>query len=701
MTGRVTGVGLAVAALALPTLLGVMGSAAAQERPTTPPPAGPLRPAPFPPFQEAVLSNGLRILVVENHRQPIVSLSLSFPAGEVHDPAAKEGLAGMVASLLTKGAGTRTAEQVAEAIEGAGGSLGAAATPDFLIMSTTVLTPSLPLAFELVADAVIRPTLPESEIGLLRTQTLSGLQLELSQPSSIARRASLKALYGAHPYGRGATPASVRAITRADLVAFHRARIRPGGSLMVVAGDVTLAEVRRFATRVFGGWSGAPAATAAVPVPPARERTEILLVHRPGSVQSNLVVGNLTYQPTDPRHYAATVANRVLGGGADSRLFLILREQKSWTYSPFSGLSRRRGLGTFTASAEVRTEVTDSALTELLAQLRRIRDEAIPSAELEAAKGALVGSHPLSIETADQVAGAVANARLLGLPNDYVQTYRVRLGAVTAADAQAAARGVIRPDAAVIVVVGDGQKIYEKIKDLAPTTIQDPEGKPVSVDDLVPKPTALDLDLSRLVARRDSFAILLQGNSLGWLRGVLERTPQGYRYTEDTRLAGLVQQTTILEMDPQSATQTIKQTGSVQGQPVSIDVTFTGGRARGTARSPDPQTGQVRSVTIDTAIVAGTLDDNAIQALLPAFRWAPDARWRLNVLSASQGELRVVTLAVTGTEPVAIGTEQVEAYRAELSGGAQGFTFWVSTTAPHRLLKIGIAGAPVEFVRAP
>ncbi|HJR35642.1 MAG TPA: pitrilysin family protein, partial [Gemmatimonadales bacterium] len=298
------------AAAALLTLAGA-AQLPAQEYPKTPPAPGPLTPAPFPPFRETVLPNGLRLLVVESHKQPVVSISLSFPAGSSVDPAGKEGLASMVAGLLTKGAGTRTADQISDAIEGAGGSLSAGAGPDFLAINSTVLTPSLPLAFELLGDVAVRPTFPASEVELLRTQSLSGLQVALTQPENIADRAFRRAIYGAHPYSRSELPASLKAITREDLVRFHRSRLRPGGALLVLAGDVTLAEARRLALRAFQGWTGTSAAVPPFPTLPDRPRTELLLVHRPGSVQSNIVVGNLTYPATDPRTYAATVANQV------------------------------------------------------------------------------------------------------------------------------------------------------------------------------------------------------------------------------------------------------------------------------------------------------------------------------------------------------------------------------------------------------
>jgi zinc protease len=682
-------------------LLAMAAPLAAQTYPKTPPPAGPLTPAPFPPFQEAVLPNGLRIVVVESRKQPIVSLSLSFPAGGVFDPAGKEGLAEMVAGLLTKGAGNRTADQISEAIEGAGGPLGAGAGSDFLSITSTVLKTSLPLAMELIGDAVVRPGFPEQEVELLRTQTLSGLQVALTQPDAIADRSFLRTIYGENPYGRSASPTSVKAITRADLVAFQRGRLRPAGALLVVAGDVTLREVRTLAIRTFQGWTGAPPIAPVFRAPALRAKTDLILVHRPGSVQSNIIVGNLTYPPTDPRTYAATVLNQVLGGGASSRLFMILREGKSWTYGAYSRYARRKGIGFFQARTEVRTEVTDSALKELLVQLRRVGTETVPAAELEAAKGSLTGSFPLSIESADQVAGAVADARLYGLAPDYIQTYRVRLGAVTAAQAQAAARSTIRPDAAAIIVVGDGARIYDQIKGIAPVSIVDVEGKPLTRDDLSPKVAALDLDLAALVPRRDSFKISFQGNEIGYQRGLLDKTADGFRYTEATQLAGILNQTTTLELDAAARIKSVKQEGKQSGQDVMIDVVYSGGRAKGNAAAIDPQTQRVKKLTVDTAVVEGTIDDNSIQALLPALKWKPGAKWTMNVMSAGQGEIKPWTLAVSGTETVTVGGKPVEAYRAELTGAASPFTFWVSTAAPHLLLKIAIAAAPVEIIRIP
>ena len=272
--------------------LAVLPVALVAQAPTRAPAPGPVKPATLPDFQETTLRNGLRMMLVESHRQPVVSIALMMPAGNVYDPAGREGLADLVSSVLTKGAGSRTAEQVASAIEGVGGSIGASSTPDFLNVRANVLSPNAPLAFELVGDAVTRPTFATKEVELARTQAASGLQLEQSNPAALAQRYFAAQLYGKHPYGRRPSPTSVRALTMENLRDFQRTRLVPRGALLVVAGDIGLPRARQLAEQYFGGWTGRPGADITRPQPPARARTEIVLVHRPGSVQSNIVVGN-------------------------------------------------------------------------------------------------------------------------------------------------------------------------------------------------------------------------------------------------------------------------------------------------------------------------------------------------------------------------------------------------------------------------
>ena len=682
-------------------VLSPAGAAAQTPRyPTSPPPPAPLTPAQFPPFQEARLANGLRLVVVESHDQPVVSLSLAMPAGSAYDPTAKEGVADMVAGLLDKGAGARSAEQIAAEIEGIGGSIGAGAGPDFLTASSTVLTPHADLAFSLLGDIVMRPTFPEKEVELARTQTLSGLQLQLSQPASLATRFFNQNLYGTHPYARVSTPASVRGITRADLVAYQQARLRPEGALLVVAGDISLAQAREKAERAFAGWTGAAPQAAAFPAPPQRTRSEIVLVHRPGSVQSNIVVGNTTFRPADPMRYASTVANRILGGGSDARLFTILREQKSWTYGAYSSYARPLGVGAFQATAEVRTEVTDSALVEIHRQLRRLRTEPVSAVELDAAKSALVGSFPLTIETAQQIAGAVQNAMLYGLGTDYLHSYRQRLAAVTAADLQRAAQASIRPDSLLVVIVGDGAKLYDKLRAIAPVRIVNATGDTLTPADLAPKATAaVALDASRLVAGRDSFAILLQGNAFGYQTQLVEKGAGGVTVTQTSVLGPVGTQTTVLTFGDRLEMKGIKQTGKLQGRDMSIDVAYAGGKATGTATTPQPPTGETKTITVSADVPAGVMDDNAVVTLLPTLAWAPNARFTLPVFASGKGELQQYVLAVAGTEAVTVPAGSFQAFRVDVTGGAAPVTYWVEQTAPHRVLKMAPVGAPLEIVR--
>jgi predicted Zn-dependent peptidase len=555
------------------------------------------------------------------------------------------------------------------------------------------------LAFSLLSDVVVRPTFPEKEVELARTQTLSGLQLQLSQPASLATRFFNQNLYGTHPYARSSTPGSVRGIARADLVAFQQARLRPQGALLVVAGDISLADARQKAERAFGGWTGTAPAAAAPAAPPQRARTEILLVHRPGSVQSNIVVGNTTFRPADPLRYATTVANQILGGGSDSRLFTILREQKGWTYGAYSSFARPLGVGAFQATAEVRTEVTDSALVEMIAQLRRLRTESVSAAELEAARSALVGRFPLTIETTQQIAGQVANVTLYGLGTDYLHSYRQRLAAVTAADMQRAVQAAVRPDSALVVVVGDGARLYDRLTAIAPVRIVSPQGDALSAEDLAPKAAAVALDAGRLVAGRDSFVVMLQGRALGYQTHEVTKAADGFTVTNVAMLGPIGTQTTTVTLSPTLEMRRVAQTGKLGGRDVGVDVTYAGGKATGSANSPQP-TGEIKAVTVNSDVPAGVIDDNAVATVLPLLSWAPNAKFTLPVFASGSGRLQPYTLAVTGTESVAVPAGTFQAFRVEVTGGQSPVTYWVEQAAPHRLLKVAPVGVPLEMVRA-
>ena len=678
----------------------VLVSPLAAQYPTSPPPPGPLRPMQFPPFRDARFGNGLQMILVENHELPIVSVSLAMPAGARHDPAGREGLAGLVAELLTKGTATRTADRIAAEIEGVGGSLSASAGDDYFTVSVTVLTDHLDLGLELMSDVLLNATFSEDEVDLARTRVLSTLQLEKADPGALAGKYFSRTLYGGHPYGRSPSDTSIRALTREEIRRFAASRLKPRDALLVVAGDLSLNDARQRVEQYLGRWTGAPPAAAAAASPPPAGPTSILLVHRPGSAQSNIAVGNLALTATDPTHYPATVANKILGGGADSRLFLILREQKSWTYGAGSGLTRRRDIGHFSASTEVRTTVTDSALTELLAQLRRMRTEAVPDSELVAAKGYLVGSFPLSIETPQQVAGQASTVKLLGLPDDYLRTYRDRLAAITATDVMAAARRVIRPDSAVIVVVGDGAAIYEKLAAIAPVRMVDTDGKPLTPEDLAPTAAGpLTFDRAQLVTRRDSFQVSVQGNPFGYMTADLVASGDSAVYVEETVIAAAgFRQRTVVRFDPATfATRTVDQSGSGAGQALETRLVYENGRVKGRAQTPAPGAAAPKVTDVDTALAPGTIDVNALQPLMAALPLTEGASVAVAVFEASDNATRTLTAKVTGTQEVTVPAGTFSAFRVEVAGGQQPFVFYVGREAPRRLLRVEIVGQPLVF----
>jgi zinc protease len=675
----------------------------AQGFPVTAPKPTPLTPVRFPPFKEATLANGLQLVVIEHHEQPVVSATLSFRAGGIYDPAGKEGLSTLTAELLSKGTAGRGAEQIAATIEGVGGTLSASSGDDFLTISADALSDQAGLVFDLLGDVTLQATFPESELELARTRALSALALQLSQPAAVAQRFFGSEIYGRNPYGRSATRESYRAVTRDDVTQFARQRLRPVGALLVVAGDVTDVQVRELVAKAFAGWRGAPSPSPALPAPATHVATDILLVHRPGSAQANIALGNTTILPTDPIYYPGRVATQVLGGGADSRLFLILREQKSWTYGAYASLHRYRGLGYWQATAEVRTDVADSALRELLHQLDRIRTETIPDSELAATKGFLVGTFPLTIETPSQIASQVASVKLLGLGDQYLRLYRDRLGAVTALQARAAAARLYRRGALTIVVVGDGAKLYERLQAIAPLRMVDVDGKPLTPADLALLAAApVALDAAQFAAHTDSSRVVIQGNAVGFTVSEIRRPPDSLVYAERSNLgSGAFQQQTTLVLEP--ATGVVRQVDQVtnqQGQNAETHLTYAAGRVKGTSAAPQPD-GSVKRFEVDTALPPGTVDENAVPFIVPALPLAAGKTFAMTFFTPSENAVKVLTFKVGAAEAVTVPAGTFQGFRIDVTGSRVPFTMYVGTEAPRRVLKTEFVGQPfvVELVK--
>lgn len=453
---------------------------ATQGAAATPPPPLPVREFTLPPMTETTLDNGLQVVVVPLHELPLLSARLVLPGGESAAPANLAGLSTFTADLLTRGTTTRTAQQIATAIEQTGGDLSANASDDQINVGMSVLSESTDLAFNLLGDVVLNPIFPQTEVDTERERLLSSLQSSLADPGEVANRALKAIVYGAHPYGRSETEQSIRAITRDDVSAYYQAQRNPKSALLVVAGDITPEEALRQAKAAFGNWTASgPAVPPTYPAPPQRQGRQIYLVDRPGSTQAEVMLGHIGLRGSSPDRFAVQVANQVLGGGSTSRLFLDLREQRGYTYGVGSGFSLPRDLGEFVIEGAVRNQVVEPALQAILDEMERMRSAPVPAPELSDAKSQLIGSFALRLETLGNLIDQVASLKIRGLPLSTLSTYAQSIDRVDEAAVRRAAEQYILPGSAAVVVVGDASQIRDSLAKVAPLTVVNSEGQQV------------------------------------------------------------------------------------------------------------------------------------------------------------------------------------------------------------------------------
>ena len=429
--------------------------------------------------QEATLANGLRVMVLEDHRLPRVSFQVIVPgAGGYYDPADQLGLSGMTAQLMREGTTTKSSQEISQALETTAAILnifsGSSATSATVFAGA--LTENLPRLFELTADILLRPSFPADEWERLRTRTRAGLIQQRTQPQFLAQERFSKVVFGDHPAGRvSATPQTLDAITRESMIEFHRTRFVPDHALIAFAGDITLAQARTLVESKLGAWKKAGTPKPAVTEPPAAGAAKGYLVARPASVQTTFVVGAQSMTRTDPDYVPLTVANRVLGG-AMGRLFRHLREEKGYTYGVGSGFGALEHRGQWAASTSVRTDVTEPALTDLLADIDAMRTTPVPEKELNDHKRAIVAGFALSLESPEQLLGYYVQSWTYGLPADYWDRYPERVSAITAAQVQAVAQKYWDRARLQLVAVGDA-KIADILKKKGALELFDAEGK--------------------------------------------------------------------------------------------------------------------------------------------------------------------------------------------------------------------------------
>jgi len=433
-------------------------------------PPAPLAPRPLnlPVPEETTLSNGLRVIFVENTRLPFVTYRLAFPTGDAHDLPALPGLTDVLTGMLNEGTTTRTSRQIADAVARIGATLGAGAGSDNTTVAASALAGFNDEILELMADITLRPSFPEDELELTKQNALQNLIAQRGQPSFLANERLARVIYGEHPYSVvSATPESIAAMSRDDLINFHRRMFTPNNAVLVVGGDIKREAALARIEDLFGAWQPGEPVESNFPAPPARQGRTLYLVDRPGSAQSNIVIANPAIKRTDPDYFPMLVMHTILGANASSRIFMNLREDKGYTYGAYTSLDARRTAGTFRATAEVRTPVTGESLKEFFYELERIRDEVVTEKELRDAQSYLTGIFPIRLETLDGLIDQLIQIKMHNLPEDYLQTYRERVSAVTREEVQRVARLYVTPGSAVIVIVGDANALRDEVKDYA------------------------------------------------------------------------------------------------------------------------------------------------------------------------------------------------------------------------------------------
>jgi zinc protease len=421
------------------------------------------------------LPSGLKVFVVENHKVPIVSVSVQLDI----KPELQGNMAGfhdIVGELITSGTKTRSKDALDLAID----NIGATIQADEESIFGTSLKRNQTALFELMSDIILNANFKQSELDKLKKQTLSGLAAAKNNPDAMLKNVTEAVNYGpAHPYGEIATEATVNAITLDRAKNYFSTYWRPNVAYMAVVGDVTASEVKALVFKYFTNWTKGNVPTANYTIPTPGSVTKVALAGRDAAVQS---VFNVTHpvnlEPGNSDVIKARVANAVLGGGSQGRLFLNLREAHGWTYGSYSTIQEDRLLGNFTAYAKCRNAVTDSAITETLAEMRRLQSETISKEDLQALITNLTGQFAINLESPQTVAQYAINIDRYKMPKDYYSNYLRNLEAVTAQDVQDMAKKYIHPEAANIVVVGNSDEVAKKLEKFGKVYMYDNYGQP-------------------------------------------------------------------------------------------------------------------------------------------------------------------------------------------------------------------------------
>ena len=457
-------ISLSVACLSLACLPATAQEAAKKQ---TPPPGGPPKPFTVPAHETYTLPNGMQVTLVPYGNLPKVTLDLTIRAGNLNEPEGMPGLADIMGKLMEEGTTSRSAQQVAEQAANMGGALNIGVGPDESNISIDVLSEFGAEAAGLIADVAQHPLFPDSELPRLKNDALRQLAIAKSVPQNIALERFRKILYGDHPYGIVfSTQESIEKTTVDGIKKFYQENIGAARAHLYVAGRFESAAMKKAIEDGFGKWEKGP--EPATNVPKVKPEHVLDVTDRPGAAQSTLYLGLPVPGPTSPDNIQLTVMNALLGGSFGSRITSNIREQKGYTYSPFSQISRRYHDAYWAETADVTTKFTGPSLKEIFGEIDRLQKEAPGEAELKGIETYLGGIFVIQNSSRGALIGQLRYVDLQGLGDDYLKTFVQKVNAVTPAEVQEMTRKYIKPGEMTIVVVGDKSKISDQLTAFEP-----------------------------------------------------------------------------------------------------------------------------------------------------------------------------------------------------------------------------------------
>ena len=433
---------------------------------TTPPAPSAPREAKLPQPVEKTLANGLRVIVVPKHDIPLVAASLMIKTGAAADPAGRDGLASLTATVLTQGTKTKSAEQIARSVEALGATLTTDAAWDATSIDLSVMSANLGKAMEYVGDVARNATFAKDEFEREQAQAIDELKVDLEQPRTLAGVVASRLIFGDAPYGHnlGGTPASLAKIKREDLVKFHAANYRPDNAVLVLAGDVKAEDAFTLAQNVFGGWKRGATAASAAGTKTASTKPRVVVIDMPEAGQAGVVIGRAGIKRGDPAYMQALVANSILGGGYSSRLNQEIRIKRGLSYGAGSSFEPRADVGPFTARTETKNESAAEVVGVMIGEMSRLSAADVPETELTPRKAVLIGNFGRSLESTEGIVARVSTLALYGLPLSEINRYVSGVQAVSASDVRKFAGSNLGGKDVNIVIVGDAKKFVEPLK---------------------------------------------------------------------------------------------------------------------------------------------------------------------------------------------------------------------------------------------